>query len=559
MYFTVAPFDRSRWRRLYLTVGLLAAYSLFVYWFSPRLLRVIWAAAAAVGIAEAAAESLMLRRFSPRGYSLGPDGLRIDRPARPVQVSLSTLRSARRVEAKMMKGWPVWGFRGFLGCVGYFYYRPLGYYRAYVTNKEKLVLVEADRPYLLSPDDTEEFLRQFRLLLPESARRETSAEPAPLPRGRMPRFVPLVAAGYALLLAGPSLYFYWHRPHLEMPERLALPVVVFDRGLVEKVSFYEDADLDQVTDIRYGQLRRGVGPELALVGEGGAVFLDEHQRPSKTVKFDWRLTRHKRLVDLEGDGVPEFLSGGDWSDEVMVLNLDGSVRWTYASHDGADDVAAGDVDGDGVDEIVVGMNGDGGVHLLDAKGKKLWQQPDANVWHVEIVDTDGDGAGEILHSSVEYPGNLVIRDRTGRELDRRSADVHLSWFSLARWPGNDRGPYIIAAADELISMMDFSGHEIRSLKAPHSWFLGEAHGTSFRGLGGTGYFAALVDYGIAKKRATLYIYNSDEEFVYQEILPESCAAIAAISSGAGETLLVGCKGKVWSYSWKGTQPHTPSR
>jgi hypothetical protein len=74
-------------------------------------------------------------------------------------------------------------------------------------------------------------------------------------------------------------------------------------------------------------------------------------------------------------------------------------------------VAYGDLDADGTMEFVVAWNGGGGVQLRNRAGEIIWKRRDANVWHVEIVDTDNDGKAEIVHSNAS--GHLVIRDQQG--------------------------------------------------------------------------------------------------------------------------------------------------
>src|SRR6185295_3356852 len=103
--------------------------------------------------------------------------------------------------------------------------------------------------------------------------------------------------------------------------------------------------------------------------------------------------------------------GGGWQTGAFI-GEDGARLWQPDALQGMDDLAAGDVDGDGVPEFVVGYNGDGGIHLHDAAGKRRWREDDGNVWHVEVVDTDGDGRCEIVHSNAG--GDLTVRDASGK-------------------------------------------------------------------------------------------------------------------------------------------------
>lgn len=62
------------------------------------------------------------------------------------------------------------------------------------------------------------------------------------------------------------------------------------------------------------------------------------------------------------------------------------------------------------------------------------------------------------------------------------------------------------------------------------------------------YFAVLLDYKL-DERSVLYVYDSKGGLVYEEVLPESGAGIAAVPDGkiGTEKLLIGSNNQVWQY------------
>jgi len=104
--------------------------------------------------------------LSPRGFSLSPDGLRIHRPFGAHVLPYDRIRSARRAQPKELCGLRTFGSGGMFGFFGWFWNRKLGHYRAYVTHRQDMVLVEAERPYLLSPDLPDDFLLALSHWLP---------------------------------------------------------------------------------------------------------------------------------------------------------------------------------------------------------------------------------------------------------------------------------------------------------------------------------------------------------------------------------------------------------
>ncbi|MFQ5810626.1 MAG: hypothetical protein ACE5JM_13500, partial [Armatimonadota bacterium] len=214
---------------------------------------------------------------------------------------------------------------------------------------------------------------------------------------------------------------------------------------------------------------------------------------------------------------------------------------------GVNDMAAGDMDGDGSLEYIVGFNGGGGVHLVETDGTRLWRQPEGNVWHVEMLDTDGDGSLEIVHSNAG--GQMTVRDSQGAVVTQARPGPYFSGFSICRWPTAGSSEHALLAEDDTIWLFDFAGDTVAELSAPQCGTLGHARGVPVRlQPGQPEHFAVAVDFK-RTRQAILYVYDSAGALVSQEVLPESCRAIAALplAGGQAEALLVGGEGKVLRY------------
>lgn len=288
-------------------------------------------------------------------------------------------------------------------------------------------------------------------------------------------------------------------------------------------------------------------------------------RVTSAVTFDKR-AGEIRFIDLDGDGVFEYMDrGGHGWQDAGLFDRAGKTIWRYGDSFGVDDMATGDLDGDGKPEFVVGFNGGGGVRLVNRSGADVWRQDDGNVWHVEMVDTDGDGTLEIVHSNA--PGQITIRDRRGTIISQVSPHVpglYLSNFSVVRWPRTHSRPSLLVPGDGKVWLLDFEGNKVVELAAPGSDRYGDIVGHSVTFTGDTAeYFAVLINYDLYD-RAMLYLYRvssesgesgkseESDELVYEEILPEPSAALATEPSdqSGAEALLVGGTGKVWRYELK---------
>jgi len=323
--------------------------------------------------------------------------------------------------------------------------------------------------------------------------------------------------------------------------------VITGSGVLTQTVFLTDSQLGAVTDLVWGKLDGASSPKLCVSGTGAAVFTDRQGKSLASVTFPGT-NQALSVVDVEGDGVCEFINRGSWGMQAALYDHRGKQLWTYGGSSGVDDMAAGDVDGDGREEFVVGFNGGGGVHLLDSQGKLRWKKNDGNVWHVEITDTNGDGRPEILHSCAA--GEMVIRDASGAELLRqRPPTGYFSHFSLSAWPDRGATPLrVISGSAGSVQVLDFQAKVLANLTAPDAPQLGAARATPVKlHAGQPAFFAVLVDVQ-TWNRALLYLYDAQGQLVYEESLPERAQALAALpESNGAESLLVGGEGRVWKY------------
>ena len=359
----------------------------------------------------------------------------------------------------------------------------------------------------------------------------------------------LVAFGVLLILwaiGGFLFYRYLVSPGFKMPRGLKTPAVLTGSQFMSKSLFIQDSRLGDVTDIARGEFDQKAGPEIGVVGSRGALFVDEFGNILSSVLFGAD-AEHVDIVDVEGDGICEFMNRGCWSYDASLIDHKGNVIWTYGGSSGVDDMAAGDLDGDGVLEFVVGFNGAGGVHLLSNTGVKKWNQSDGNVWHVEVVDTDGDGVSEIVHSNAG--GQITVRDKRGNIISQVDPAAYFSDFSLCRWPTHKDRDFALLAEDDKIWLFDFDGKVVAQFDAPHCGTLGHARGTPVRLKSDEPpYLAVAVEFS-NWQRSILYVYDASGNLIYQEIIAEACPSIAALAlhSPTEETLLVGGEEKVWQY------------
>ncbi len=353
------------------------------------------------------------------------------------------------------------------------------------------------------------------------------------------------------IIGGLFAYKYVVLPFVDMttfgskvPRELATPGVKAGSDFLSKKVFFQDERLGTVTDILIG--KDEPPGEITIAGSRGVLVVDNNSNVKSSVMFSSR-TNHVDIIDVDGDGICEFMNRGSWGCDASVIDHNGNTIWTYGGEPGVDDMCAGDVDADGKLEFVVGFNGGGGVHFLDQNGKKKWKRPDGNVWHVELVDTNGDGILEVVHSNAA--GQITVRDQQGKIISQAAPPAYFSDFSLCKWPTKSDREFALLSENDTIWVFGFDGKVEAQFTAPHCGSLGHARGVPVKIKSNIAeYFAVVVAFERWKK-SILYVYNSSGELLYQEILPETCAAIsaAALDGSDMETILIGGVGKVWKY------------
>ena len=105
---------------------------------------------------------LVLFLLAPSSYQLTESELIIKRRVGRRKVLLSSIREVRRVSKKdILRGVVRGGVGGIFGFFGKILSWEFGIYDAYFTNESKAVLIRADKPIVVSPDDPDLFVQKM--------------------------------------------------------------------------------------------------------------------------------------------------------------------------------------------------------------------------------------------------------------------------------------------------------------------------------------------------------------------------------------------------------------
>jgi hypothetical protein len=338
----------------------------------------------------------------------------------------------------------------------------------------------------------------------------------------------------------------------EARQKVLQPGSIKGEGRFKRRTFYTGEGLGIVSQITVGWPADREGADIAVVGDQGADFLDLAGSVKKKVRFSIAQRCPITLARVDATGEYGYLTRDEsWAAPATLFDKEGQVSWRSKGWSGIDDSVPGNVTGDGKLSIVIGLNGGEGIVLLDGQGNELWKKEEGNVWHVETLDTNGDGREEILHSNAM--GQLIVRSGKGDVIARYLPNFYVSQFAITRWGDEDRASHILVPITKsgegksAYILLDANGKEVIELESPLGESFTRLSSIPIRFGNGVEYFAVLGNDSSAD-RSMLLLYGEEGQIAYQEILGESCLGIATLPQKQGERLLVGCNARVWEYS-----------
>jgi hypothetical protein len=303
---------------------------------------------------------------------------------------------------------------------------------------------------------------------------------------------------------------------VEAERKMLTPRILVGDRLLETHPFYIGNAIGGISQILVGWPADREGAEIAVVASHGVDFIDSEGQVKKQVRFAMEQYSPVEVARLDLTGTYGFLTRDEsWSAPATLFNNQGQVSWQSTGHwPGVDDSASGSLSGDGKLSVVVGFNGSGGISLLDSQGSQIWTKKEANVWHVEMLDTAGDGRERIVHSNAG--GQLLVRDANGDVVARYFPGYYVSHFALTRWGEESKPSHLLVPVSEHrdgcckphMIVSDRSGNKIAELESPMGGLFSLFSATPIRLGNGNEYFAVLEN-NFASDRSMLLLYGLD--------------------------------------------------
>ncbi|MCK4846236.1 MAG: VCBS repeat-containing protein [Deltaproteobacteria bacterium] len=350
-------------------------------------------------------------------------------------------------------------------------------------------------------------------------------------------------------------------------ERLEGEGVISGDELFSKTVLNEEVLISNITDI-FIRPKTPLGEgEIILAGSNGAIFLDldDPSVVNSSVYFEDDAD-FVEVIDVEGDGVEEFMGRGCWCKPPIVIDSAGETIWKYdRAGDKVVDMVAADMDGDGELEFVSALR-DGGLRIIDRNDKKIFKKKTSPVRHLEVADVDGDGRLDIIFTTIG--GQVMVVDSLGKWLSTvkdteasalrdstelssiKEDELEVGDFTLVARPEVDGEEFIVSVADGAVRFHDLFGKVVKEVSIERAYGSTDIRGVGFESVGENAYVAVLLVYTGVEK-SVLLVFDEDLSLVYEEVFEGLYYAIAKeparVSDGA-ETLLIGGQGGLIRYA-----------
>lgn len=338
------------------------------------------------------------------------------------------------------------------------------------------------------------------------------------------------------------------------PSRLKAGVLI-GAPLVTKRQVLEDKRLGQIKQIARSHPTGGTW----LLGELGALLVDNRFNPGKRVEFSRRASQ-ALVLDADGDGKDEFLVRSPVFHHhgfylpLFLLDSEGTVRWESRSFWNRHPIAAGDLDGDGRVEFAgpgswkkddaTGL--ERGIVVLNADGKTAHKLPAGELSRVFILDRDG----RRQIASLDWKRHLRVHDPEGAVAQKVKYAKGSQSGTLCPWPARDGRSHLLWIHETSAWLADFSPADPIRFDAPlsNTGSIAGAVGVPVR-LRSTHRPYLAVAVRLRQHQSLLYIMTPRGRMEYLEVIPEPVEALgtAEITGRGQEELLVGGRGRIWSY------------
>jgi len=346
-----------------------------------------------------------------------------------------------------------------------------------------------------------------------------------------------------------------------MPEDISVSRVTVNKLNLSKKIFLETEYPDETTDLSINENGSSKSSDLVVVSKVGAMFVDPDGKMKERISFradDGESNNsHRRNSRVAHSFIKSvifkrqlygYVTDTTLIDGTIFINKDGTVAWRFAEGKSVQNAKAVEQSNSDAPEYVVSYGAENGIDLVDSNGRKIKRIADDRAYSLQTIRLKSANEPVIayLDSGTEH---LFVRNLTGEKLRDFKLPFPFAIFVTCRYPSKDGEYRGLVLKDEKLWIFDFDGNVIATPDAPLSDKLSDVRATTVKVKENEAeYLAVTATFDI--RRTVFFLYDSNGNLVYQEILDDGNGGLLALPSVISdrEDLFIATSSKIWRYS-----------
>ncbi len=264
------------------------------------------------------------------------------------------------------------------------------------------------------------------------------------------------------------------------------PKITVGENIFSKTVFLKNPPRQgYITSLSFNNCNSNSGENIMIGGSDGVAIISPEKKLVLEVNFEDQTISGQNPVDIDNDGICEYIGNADSLSPVGLFDSNGIKIWTYGSDVRIDGVTPFDYNSDGALDFIMSMENDEKSDVISKEGELL-TSINSDLSFSKAADIDNNGQEELI--SYELTGNedtshtrkLVIRDSQLHVMksqlinplstsDENYSDV-IS-FDVFRWPDADSPWHALLAEENKLTLINLNTYSVsKEFKADIAYY-----------------------------------------------------------------------------------------
>lgn len=257
------------------------------------------------------------------------------------------------------------------------------------------------------------------------------------------------------------------------------PKITVDENIFSKTVFLKNPPRQgYITSLSFNKCSSNTTENIMIGGSDGVAIITPEKELVLEVNFEDQTTSGQNPVDIDNDGVCEYIENATCCSPAGFFDSNGKKIWSYGSDfdydDNPDGVTPFDYNSDGALDFIMSMENDEKSDVISKEGKLLTSINSALSFS-KAADIDNNGQEELIsyektgNEDTSYTWKLVIRNDQLQIIksqvinsqpisDESYSDV--IFFDVFRWPNFDSPWHVLLAEENKFTLINLNTYSV---------------------------------------------------------------------------------------------------